>query len=467
MTTYVMPPAAAHSTVSEATLSEARSMSEAASEAATPPATPKAVFHLIQDLSDKGWTLQDIELMCNMWRAENNNNNNNNNNESKKPTRKMKLKAAATAIMASRRFYSSSSRGNSFEDASKQLPKRFKAAARAIMVANKFKASHAKRTLVDDFDFVAGGELGTGALSVVKKVLHKRTGDHFACKCVDKHRLSLKMRKALVAEATLMRELDHPNVVKLWHCYEDSRYFHIVMDLIQGGELFDRIVAKDYYNEREARDVVRTLLDVLGYLHYECAIVHRDIKPENILCVCTKDDTRIKLCDFGFAVRLDNANSTACLTKLCGTPQYVAPEILRRVPYGAAVDLWSVGVVSYILLSGYAPFGDQPSLSDNIINANYSFCTQSWARVSNEGKDFIGHLLTANPANRITAEEALIHPWIAEDGSLLEEHDLGDNLQHLMQFNAKAKFKAAAKTVIAARRIANGTSAGWTSPAAS
>lgn len=466
-------------TAEQSTVSEASTLSSMASlvPCATSPKKPVAILQLMKDLQERGWTLADMQLICQLWQTASKSAIARDvssgpqlavDQEPQSPTSPRKRRASRSLPTAASAETSVSVQTTDSKDECAiqpiDSPKRLKAAATTVMIANSLKASHqSKRHFDTDFEFVEDGVLGRGALSVVKKVMHKRTGEHFACKCIDKSQLSLKARKSLLAETSLLRELDHPNIVRLWHYYEEPKNYFIVMDLIDGGELFDRIVAKEMYNEREARDVVRTLLDVLGYLHFERCIVHRDIKPENILCVSETDDTRIKLCDFGFAARLDTSEPHKCLTKLCGTPQYVAPEILRRKPYGAAIDMWSCGVVTYILLSGYAPFSERPNLNFNICSGNYSFCPDTWGHVSDQGKDFISQLLTLDPAERLTADEALIHPWIAEDGALLEEYDLRENLLNLRQFNVSTKFKAAAQTVIAAHRLANGTGS-WTRP---
>lgn len=339
--------------------------------------------------------------------------------------------------------------------------RKLKVMAKAVVAANKLRRAPGPSGLLDDFEFT-GGDIGRGALSVVKTVARRQTGELYACKCVQKRMLSLKGRKALLAEAALMRDLDHPHVVRLWHCYQDAKCYYIVMDLIQGGELFDRIVQKTHYNERDARDLVRKLLDVLCYLHFEVAIAHRDIKPENILCV-DHDDTNIKLCDFGFAAPLDMAAPDKCLTKVCGTPQYVAPEVLSHRPYGAGCDMWSLGVVAFILLAGYAPFADtsHASLNVNILAGNYSFPRTYWANVSSDAKNFISRLLTVDPGLRADAETALAHPWIAEDPKHLQKNNLAKSLEQIKTH--RHTFRSAARAVIAAQRLAHGLGS-WSRP---
>ncbi|KAH8052775.1 serine/threonine kinase [Aureococcus anophagefferens] len=326
-----------------------------------------------------------------------------------------------------------------------QAKKRFKAAAKAVIATHRIKLAfgigggnnNPSKALMAGFNdiYEIGRELGTGALSIVKQCTHRSSRESYACK------LNLEDRESLLAEAQLMKELDHPNIVKLHGVYDEKQSYYLVMDLIQGGELFDRIVKKEFYSEKEARDkgekeardLILVLLRILLYLHKDCMIVHRDIKPENLLCVSENDDTDIKLCDFGFAARLDKENPEACLTHLCGTPGYVAPEILKRVSYGAAVDMWS------------------NRLYAKIKSGNYEFHEDYWGGVSKEGKDLIMKLLTVNPSDRITAEQALGHPWIVSDDEALKGSDLGVNLRAFKRCNAKRKFKSAGKALIAAR----------------
>ncbi|KAH8049594.1 serine/threonine kinase [Aureococcus anophagefferens] len=320
--------------------------------------------------------------------------------------------------------------------------------------------------IIQDGENIKGTSLQSN-LKELKQFQAKKRFKAAAKAVIATHRIKLALnledRESLLAEAQLMKELDHPNIVKLHGVYDEKQSYYLVMDLIQGGELFDRIVKKEFYSEKEARDkgekeardLILVLLRILLYLHKDCMIVHRDIKPENLLCVSENDDTDIKLCDFGFAARLDKENPEACLTHLCGTPGYVAPEILKRVSYGAAVDMWSVGVLTYILLGGYPPFydDDQNRLYAKIKSGNYEFHEDYWGGVSKEGKDLIMKLLTVNPSDRITAEQALGHPWIVSDDEALKGSDLGVNLRAFKRYNAKRKFKSAGKALIAARRL--------------
>ena len=211
------------------------------------------------------------------------------------------------------------------------------------------------------------------------------------------------------------------------------------MERMCGGELFDRIVAKAYYNEKEARDVCKILLEAVGYCH-ENHVAHRDLKPENLLLLAEDDDSAVKIADFGFAKKVKEPKS---LSTQCGTPGYVAPEILEGVPYDERADMWSVGVILYILLGGYPPFieNNQRDLFRKIRKGDYEFHEEYWGNVSKEAKQLISQLLTVNPELRLDAEQALDNEWIRGDDEDLEKKDLGVNLKEFKKFNAKRKFK--------------------------
>lgn len=214
----------------------------------------------------------------------------------------------------------------------------------------------------------------------------------------------------------------------------------------QGGELFDKIVTKRLYNEKDARDVVRILLDVLHHLHRQ-HVVHRDLKPENLLLVDANDHVHVKLADFGFAQVLRRPKS---LKLRCGSPCYVAPEIINGEYYGEAVDVWSVGVITYILLGGYPPFYDDDPrrLYQRIRTAGYRFHPEKWDHVSDEAKDLISKLLVVDPEERLTAREALEHPWMLAHDSVLLKRDLADTVQEMRRFNARRKWRVATQAIM-------------------
>lgn len=298
------------------------------------------------------------------------------------------------------------------------------------------------------------GVLGSGAFSTVRDGYHKSDpGKNFAIKCVDRDKLTEEDAIALIEEVAILKEFDHEHIICLYDFFEESRMYYLVMEQMSGGELFDRIVEKAYYNEKEARDVCKILLKAVGYCH-ENSVAHRDLKPENLLLVSRGDDARVKIADFGFAKRVTEPKS---LSTQCGTPGYVAPEILEGHLYDTKADMWSIGVILYILLGGYPPFieNDQRKLFRKIRKGDYEFHDEYWGAISKEAKTLIGSLLTVKPSNRLSAWEALQNSWITEDEDKLAGRDLGANLSEFKKFNAKRKFKAAVKSVVAVNKLAS------------
>mmetsp|Transcript_16432 Transcript_16432/g.25381 ORF Transcript_16432/g.25381 Transcript_16432/m.25381 type:complete len:231 (-) Transcript_16432:71-763(-) len=205
--------------------------------------------------------------------------------------------------------------------------------------------------------------------------------------------------------------MDHPNIVKLLDVFEDEKYLCLVMELMTGGELFDLIIEKEQFSELEAREATRSLIDAIGYCHSR-GICHRDIKPENLLLQSKELGlSSLKLADFGLARLLDEKTM---LKTMCGSPGYVAPEVLEEKPYGKQCDCWSIGVVTYILLSGIPPFfaDDNVQLFEQIIACKYDFTDENWTSVSTEAKDFIARILTPNPEKRLNLDDMLVHPWM-------------------------------------------------------
>jgi len=194
--------------------------------------------------------------------------------------------------------------------------------------------------------------LGQGAFSTVREGIRISDGSKFAVKCVTKSALSSDDHDALLDEIDILRTMKHKGIITLEGHYEDSQFHYLVLECMTGGELFDRIVARQYYNEKDARDCVLSILDALNYIHSN-KIAHRDLKPENLLLRSEADDTDVKIADFGFAKK---CSSSKCLKTQCGTPGYVAPEILKGRKYDYAADMWSMGVIMYIIIGGYPPF---------------------------------------------------------------------------------------------------------------
>lgn len=296
-----------------------------------------------------------------------------------------------------------------------------------------------------------GKSLGEGAFSKVNEGTHKTTGQVYAVKVVVKGKLTQEDELALKDEITILTELSHPNIIRLYDVYDEPQYYYLITEIVRGGELFDRVVAKSYYSEKEARDVCKILLGALEYCHDQ-SVAHRDLKPENLLLLSGTNDTDIKLADFGFAKKV---TSEACLKTQCGTPGYVAPEILEGVPYGTKSDMWSIGVIMYILLGGYPPFieENQRELFRKIRKGEFEFHVEYWGHVSSDAKALISALITVNPKKRLTAKEALANQWIAGSDAALAGKSLGKNLEEFKKFNAKRKFRAAVKAVVATNKI--------------
>ncbi|CAM9275962.1 unnamed protein product, partial [Ectocarpus fasciculatus] len=200
--------------------------------------------------------------------------------------------------------------------------------------------------------YTLGEVVGTGTFAVVYNCTHKATNEVYAAKIIDKSKLDPAMEASFRKEVDILGKMDSPYIIRCHEFFEDENNFYLVEEFADGGELFDRIAQQEVCSEDDARELVQSLLEAVKYCH-DMHVVHRDLKPENILLVNDDDDTEtIKLADFGFAV----VAPTNSLTRGCGTVGYVAPEILLREKYGKAVDMWSIGVITYILLGGHVPF---------------------------------------------------------------------------------------------------------------
>lgn len=246
--------------------------------------------------------------------------------------------------------------------------------------------------------------------------------------------------------------VDHPTVVRLHDFYEEPNGYYLIMDLMSGDDLFNRIREKTTYSERDAGDLVRNLLEALRCCH-ERGVVHRDVKPKNMMLIDNSDDTSIKLADFGLSARTAGPKS---LLRLCGSPLYVAPELLLRQPYDESIDMWSVGIVAFLLLGGAVPFNGASvkEVFQKVVGGNYDFNSECWEAVSKEAKDFVRSLLVREPAERPTAEEALNWPWFRVKDKKLERRDLSKSAMSLRSFEARMRFKSAVFAVQGMQRLA-------------
>ncbi|XP_056645750.1 calcium/calmodulin-dependent protein kinase type 1 [Diorhabda sublineata] len=288
--------------------------------------------------------------------------------------------------------------------------------------------------------------LGTGAFSVVRLAESKENhGVMHAVKIIDKKALKGK-EDSLENEIKVLRRLKHPNIVQLLETFEDKSKVYLIMELVTGGELFDRIVEKGSYTEKDAADLIRQVLEAVDYMHDQ-GVVHRDLKPENLLYYSPDEDSKIMISDFG----LSKMEDSGIMATACGTPGYVAPEVLAQKPYGKAVDVWSIGVISYILLCGYPPFYDEndANLFAQILKGEFEFDSPYWDEISDSAKDFIRNLMCVNVEKRYTCRQALGHPWIS--GNAASNKNIHGTVSEQLKKNfAKSRWKQAyhATTII-------------------
>ncbi|CAK8690153.1 unnamed protein product [Clavelina lepadiformis] len=291
--------------------------------------------------------------------------------------------------------------------------------------------------------------LGTGAFSKVWLAEHRKNGSMVAVKCIPRKVLRGK-EDSINNEISVLKSLHHPNIVQLLEIYDNPSHLYLVMQLVSGGELFDRIVEKGSYTEKDASHLIAQILDAVAYLHTK-DIVHRDLKPENLLYHTTADDSKIMISDFGLSkVEVEGQ----MLKTACGTPGYVAPEVLKQKPYGKEVDVWSIGVIAYILLCGYPPFYDEndQKLFEQIMKAEFEFDSPYWDDISQSAKSFISRLMEKQPSKRYTCDEALKDPWIAGDAA--SSKNIHDHVSKNIQKNfARSKWKQAINVINATNKI--------------
>ncbi|XP_040558649.1 calcium/calmodulin-dependent protein kinase type II subunit gamma isoform X2 [Gallus gallus] len=264
---------------------------------------------------------------------------------------------------------------------------------------------------------------------------------------------SLKTRdhQKLEREARICRLLKHPNIVRLHDSISEEGFHYLVFDLVTGGELFEDIVAREYYSEADASHCIHQILESVNHIHQH-DIVHRDLKPENLLLASKCKGAAVKLADFGLAIEVQGEQQA--WFGFAGTPGYLSPEVLRKDPYGKPVDIWACGVILYILLVGYPPFWDedQHKLYQQIKAGAYDFPSPEWDTVTPEAKNLINQMLTINPAKRITADQALKHPWVCQRSTVASMMHRQETVECLRKFNARRKLKGAILTTMLVSR---------------
>ncbi|KAF1868666.1 hypothetical protein Lal_00036104 [Lupinus albus] len=300
-----------------------------------------------------------------------------------------------------------------------------------------------------------GKELGRGQFGVTHLCTHKATGKQYACKTIAKRKLVNKEDLEDVRrEVQIMHHLTgQPNIVELVGAFEDKQSVNLVMELCAGGELFDRMIAKGHYTERGAASLLRTIVQIVHTCH-SMGVIHRDLKPENFLLLSKDENSPLKATDFGLSVFYEQGE---VFKDLVGSAYYIAPEVLKR-KYGPEVDIWSVGVILYILLCGVPPFWaeSETGIFNSILRGHIDFTSDPWPSISPQAKDLVRKMLNMDPKQRLTAyqvlndsNEALLglktdHPWIKEDGEAPDTPLDNAVLNRLKQFRAMDQFKKVA-----------------------
>jgi len=302
------------------------------------------------------------------------------------------------------------------------------------------------------------GILGKGAFSIVYKCREKETGNEYAAKIIKTAAMSVRELIKLEREARINRKVEHQNIVRLHNTIQELETNYFIMDLVTGGELFEEIVARQHYSEIDASTCMAQILMALDHCH-ERGIIHRDLKPENLLLSSRDKNAIIKLADFGLAVEVKGENEPHSRHGFAGTPCYMSPEVVTGVPYGKEVDMWSCGVILYILLVGYPPWDFaweddmRHKLYSQIKAGQYRYESPEWDEVTSEAKYLIDQMMSVDPQKRITAKEALNHPWISQREQVASHSERKETIHKLKTFlSARGRFRAAVFATIVARK---------------
>ncbi|XP_010543629.1 PREDICTED: calcium-dependent protein kinase 1-like [Tarenaya hassleriana] len=296
--------------------------------------------------------------------------------------------------------------------------------------------------------YLLGRKLGQGQFGTTFLCVEKATGKKYACKSIAKRKLLTEDDVEDVRrEIQIMHHLaGHPNVISIKEAYEDVVAVHLVMELCSGGELFDRIIQRGHYTERKAAELTRTIVGVVEACH-SLGVMHRDLKPENFLFVNKEEESLLKTIDFGLSIFFKPGE---IFTDVVGSPYYVAPEVLRK-HYGPEADVWSAGVIVFILLSGVPPFWaeTEQGIFEQVLHGDLDFTSDPWPSISESAKDLVRKMLVRDPKRRLTAYQVLCHPWVQVDGTAPDKPLDSAVLSRMKQFSAMNKFKKMALRVIA------------------
>ncbi|CAD8087698.1 unnamed protein product [Paramecium primaurelia] len=296
--------------------------------------------------------------------------------------------------------------------------------------------------------YQVGKLLGEGAYGQVSIVTHRVTGMQRAMKAIRKDCLFEEEQAKLFSEMTILKNLNHPHIVNLFELYEDEKFYYLITEYLRGGELFDRIQKAKSFSEADAVRYMKQVISAVAYCHSN-NIVHRDLKPENIIFASEDQYSTLKVIDFGTSRKFDKNQN---MSKRLGTPYYIAPEVLQK-KYNEKCDVWSCGVILYILLAGYPPFygRNETEIFDKILKGKIPFHTTEWNKISKEAKNLITNMLCQDVEKRYSAQQVLDDPWMQQG----QEQNLFDDnfLKNLTEFSAKSKLKQALLTFMASQMI--------------
>ena len=295
--------------------------------------------------------------------------------------------------------------------------------------------------------------IGSGAFGHVISAMHKVTRERRAVKVLPKKKFTMtRPTDKLLGEVEILRQLDHPNIVRMFEFFQDEKYLYIVMELCDGGELLDEIVSKRGMDEATAASYMRQLLSAVSYCHSK-RIVHRDLKPENLLLSSKSAEATLKVIDFGTSVLFDAKHK---MKRRIGTIHYIAPEVLKN-SYTEKCDVWSCGVILFILLSGKMPFGGSEVEATAMLEKGiYSLDSPEWEDVSSFAKNLVRRMLQVDPRRRISAEEAYLDPWVQQAASpRIDRQRTLSLLGNLVSFRAESKMYRAVLSFIVTQLISS------------